>query len=154
MTCLLLRLLSGTGMKLHSSMLGTFFVYTLALSMPIFEKKSSRIFLREISKLCIDRPGQPNLDFLKNRNIKSHNFITCPRSGLHIFLQNSVFSWYVNSIMTCNIQILTRNFFSEGAVHNFTKKLIVGDNYYTFFILFKAILPLVTRFFLCSLVRN
>ena len=144
MTCLLLRLLSGTGMKLHSSMLGTFFVYTLALSMPIFEKKSSRIFLREISKLCIDRPGQPNLDFLKNRNIKSHNFITCPRSGLHIFLQNSVFSWYVNSIMTCNIQILSRNFFLEEAVHNFT----------IFFILFKAILPLVTRFFLCSLVRN
>ena len=32
---------------LHTSMLGTFFVYTLAQSMPIFKKKSSQIFLGE-----------------------------------------------------------------------------------------------------------
>ena len=30
MTCLIDRVLSGAGMELHSSMLGTFFVYTLA----------------------------------------------------------------------------------------------------------------------------
>ena len=38
MTCLVDRVLSGAGMKLHPSMLGTFFVY---------------------------RPGQPNQDFFK-----------------------------------------------------------------------------------------
>ena len=50
---LVFRGLSGTGMKLHSSMLGTFFVYTLALSMPIFKKKSSLKRLGESSKLFI-----------------------------------------------------------------------------------------------------
>ena len=53
MTCLMDRSLSGALIKLHTSMLGTFFVYTLAQSMPIFKKKSSRIFLGESSKLCI-----------------------------------------------------------------------------------------------------
>ena len=32
-------------------MLGTFFVYTLALSLPIFKEKSSQIFLGESCKL-------------------------------------------------------------------------------------------------------
>ena len=45
MTCLESRVLSGARMKFHTSMLGTFFVYTLELSMPIFKEKSSRRFL-------------------------------------------------------------------------------------------------------------
>ena len=40
-------------MKLHSSMLGTFFVYTLALSMPILKKKPPRRFLEKMPKLFI-----------------------------------------------------------------------------------------------------
>ena len=41
MTCLKDEGLDGPGMKSHTYMLGTFFVYsTLALSMPIFKKKS------------------------------------------------------------------------------------------------------------------
>ena len=53
MTCLIGRVLSGARMKLHTSMLGTFFVYTLGLSMPIFKKKSSRRFLGKSSKLWV-----------------------------------------------------------------------------------------------------
>ena len=58
------------------------------------------------------------------RNIKSHNFRTCPQSGPRTILQKSVVLWYTN--------------------------VSIG----TFLILFKAILPLVTQIFLCSLVRN
>ena len=47
MTCLGVSSLSGTWMKLHSSMLGTFFVYTLTLSMPILKKKSLQRFLEK-----------------------------------------------------------------------------------------------------------
>ena len=47
MTCLIDRVLDGTGMKSHSSMLGKFFVYTLAICMPIFKKKSPRRFFLE-----------------------------------------------------------------------------------------------------------
>ena len=53
MTCLMDWSLSGALQKLHTSMLGTFFVYILAQSMPIFMKKYSQIFLGESSKLCI-----------------------------------------------------------------------------------------------------
>ena len=53
MNCLIDRSLSGALIKLHTSMLGTFFVYTLAQSIPIFKKKSSQIFLGESCKLCI-----------------------------------------------------------------------------------------------------
>ena len=53
MTCLIDRVLSGARMKLHTSMLGTFFVYTLGLSMPIFKKKSLRRFLGKSSKLWV-----------------------------------------------------------------------------------------------------
>ena len=53
MTCLVGKVLKGTGMKLHTSMLGTFFVYTLGLSMPIFKKKSSWRFLGKSSKLWV-----------------------------------------------------------------------------------------------------
>ena len=53
MTCLIPIGLSGTGMKLHTSKLGTFFVYTLGLSMLIFKKKSSRRFLGKSSKLWV-----------------------------------------------------------------------------------------------------
>ena len=45
--------LSGTGIKLHASKLGTFFVYTLGLSMLIFKKKSSPRFLGESSELWV-----------------------------------------------------------------------------------------------------
>ena len=48
------RVLSGTGMKLHTCTLGIFFVYTLALSMSIFEKKSHPIRPVEDLKLCLD----------------------------------------------------------------------------------------------------
>ena len=53
MTCLVDRVLSGAGMKLHTSMLGTFFVYTLALSMPLFKKKSTQRFMEKMTKLFI-----------------------------------------------------------------------------------------------------
>ena len=53
MTCLIGRVLSGARMKLHTSMLGTFFVYTLGLSMLIFKKKSLRRFLGKSSKLWV-----------------------------------------------------------------------------------------------------
>ena len=63
MTCLMDRVLSGALIKLHTSMLGTFFVYTLAQSIPIFNKKSLRIFLGERIKLCI--VDVTLLDFIK-----------------------------------------------------------------------------------------
>ena len=53
MTCLISIGLSGGGMKLHTSKLGTFLVYTLGLSMPIFKKKSPRRFLGNCSKLWV-----------------------------------------------------------------------------------------------------
>ena len=53
MTCLMDRSLSGALIKLHTSTLGTFFVYTLAQSMLIFKKKCSQIFLGESCKLCV-----------------------------------------------------------------------------------------------------
>ena len=51
MTCLMARVLSRAGMKFHTSMLGTFFVCTLGLSMPIFKKKSLWRFPGKSSKL-------------------------------------------------------------------------------------------------------
>ena len=45
--------LSGTGIKLHASKLGTFFVYTLGLSMLIFKKKSLPRFLGKSSELWV-----------------------------------------------------------------------------------------------------
>ena len=53
MTCLIGEAVDGPGMKSHTSMLGTFFVYTLGLSMPIFKKKSLRRFLGKSSKLWV-----------------------------------------------------------------------------------------------------
>ena len=53
MTCLISIGLSGGGMKIHTSKLGTFLVYTLGLSMPIFKKKSPRRFLGNCSKLWV-----------------------------------------------------------------------------------------------------
>ena len=53
MTCLKGEGLDGLGMNSHTSMLRTFFVYTLALSMPIFKKKSPLKRLRKSSKLFI-----------------------------------------------------------------------------------------------------
>ena len=53
MTCLKGRILDGAGMKSHASMLGTFFVYTLALCMPIFKKKSSLKRLGKSSNISI-----------------------------------------------------------------------------------------------------
>ena len=38
LACLVDRILSGAWMKLHSSMMGTFFVYTLVLRMAILKK--------------------------------------------------------------------------------------------------------------------
>ena len=53
MTCLKGEGLDGPGMKSHTSMLGTFFVYTLALCMPIFKKKSPLKRLGKSYKLFI-----------------------------------------------------------------------------------------------------
>ena len=53
MTCLKSIVLRGTRMKFHTCTLGTFFVYTLGLSMLIFKKKSSWRFLGKSSKLCV-----------------------------------------------------------------------------------------------------
>ena len=49
MTCLIGEVLDGPGTQSHTSMLGTFFVYTLALCMPIFKKKSP---LKRLGKNC------------------------------------------------------------------------------------------------------
>ena len=46
MICLIDRILNGARMKSHASLLGTFFVYTLALCMLIFKKKYSLKRLR------------------------------------------------------------------------------------------------------------
>ena len=53
MTCLIGKVLDGPGMKSHTSMLGTFFVYTLALCMPIFKKKSPLKRLGKSYKLWV-----------------------------------------------------------------------------------------------------
>ena len=53
MTCLIGEAVNGPRMKSHTSMLGTFFVYTLALCMPIFKKKSRLKRLGKSSKLWV-----------------------------------------------------------------------------------------------------
>ena len=53
MTCWIGEALDGPGMKSHTSMLRTFFVYTLALCMPIFKKKSPLKPLGKSYKLFI-----------------------------------------------------------------------------------------------------
>ena len=53
MTCLLDEGLDGPGMKSHTSLLGTFFLYALGPRMPIFKKKSSLKRLGKSSKLFI-----------------------------------------------------------------------------------------------------
>ena len=79
MTCLVVRSLSGTWMKLHSSMLGNFFVYTLTLSMPIFKKKSSRRFLEKIPKISL-KIGILSVKVYTKKvpNIEECNFIHAP----------------------------------------------------------------------------
>ena len=52
-TCLIDRVLSGAGMKSHTSMLGTFLVYVYLGPVSDFQEKSSRSFLGESSKLFI-----------------------------------------------------------------------------------------------------
>ena len=53
MTCLIDRVLSGAGMKSHTSMLGMFFINTLAICMPISKKKSLQRFLEKTPKFFI-----------------------------------------------------------------------------------------------------
>ena len=53
MTCLIARVLGEARMKSHTSMLRTFFVYSLALCMLIFKKKSSRRFMEKTPQLFI-----------------------------------------------------------------------------------------------------
>ena len=53
MTCWIGEVLDEPGMKSHTSMLGTFFVYNLALCMPIFKKKSPLKRLGKSYKLFI-----------------------------------------------------------------------------------------------------
>ena len=69
MTCLVDRVLSGTGMKLHTSLLGTYFVYTLAKSRPIFKKKSLLRFLEKSHKLFIE----VNVTTMKSLELFSRN---------------------------------------------------------------------------------
>ena len=100
MTCLKDRGLSGARMKFHTSMLGTFFVYTLGLSMPIFKKKSSRRFLGKSSKLCVLHKN----DFLCN----TQSLELFPRSLREDFflkigiLSPKVYTKNVPNIEVCN----------------------------------------------------
>ena len=70
MTCLVDRVLSEAGMKLHSSTLGASFVYTLALIMTIFNKKSLQGFLEKSSKHFI---VHSKVTTMKNLDIFSRN---------------------------------------------------------------------------------
>ena len=49
-----------------TSMLKTFFVYTLGLSMPIFKKKSLRRFLVKSSKLWVLHKNDLDLENIQN----------------------------------------------------------------------------------------
>ena len=100
MTCLMDRSLSGALIKLHTSMLGTFFVYTLAQSMPIFKKKSSQIFLGESCKLCVLHKN----DFLCNtQSLQLSPRNTCEDFFLKIgILCVKVYTKKVPNIEVCN----------------------------------------------------
>ena len=74
MTCLVDRVQSVAWMKLHTSMLGTFFIYTLALSMPISKKKSSRRFLEKMPKLILVVTSMKSLE-LFSRNLCKDFFL-------------------------------------------------------------------------------
>ena len=85
-------------MKLHTSMLGTFFAYTLALSMPIFKKKSLRIFLGECFKLCIVvtlRQYKVHME-LSPRNIHEDFFLKIGILSAKVYAKN------VPNIEICN----------------------------------------------------
>ena len=63
MTTLIGWVLGGAGVRSHTSMLDTFCVYTLALSMPISKKKSLQRFLEKTPKLFIVVTCLAQLDF-------------------------------------------------------------------------------------------
>ena len=97
MTYLIPISLSGAGMKLHTSKLGTFLVYTQGLSMLIFKKKSLRRFLGKSSKLWVLHKKL----FLCNTQ-SSELF---PRNlGKDFFLKISILSAKVYTTIVSNIE--------------------------------------------------
>ena len=99
MTCLVGRSVSGTWMKLCSSMLGAFFVYTLKLSMPIFKKKiSARRFLEKMAKLFICNNNVTTMKSLAifSRNLRRDFFL---KIGI---LSVKVYTKKVPKIEECN----------------------------------------------------
>ena len=98
MTCLMGRSLSGALINLHTSMLGTFFVYTLALCMLIFKKKSRLKRLGKSSKLWVLHKKS----FLCNTQ-SSELF---PRNlGEDIFLKISILSPKVSTKNAPNLEV-------------------------------------------------
>ena len=86
MTCLIERILDGAGMKSHASMLGTFFVYTLALCMPIFKKKYFlELFPRRFMEDFFLKIGirSPKVYRMNVPNIEECNFIPAPLRTLN-----------------------------------------------------------------------
>ena len=92
------RLLSRAGMKLHSSMSGTFFVYSLALFTLIFKKKSSRRFLGKSSKFSI---VATLLDTMKSLELfpRNHRRDFFLKIGIH---SAKVYTKKAPSILECN----------------------------------------------------
>ena len=101
MTCLVVRSVSGTWMKIYSSMLGTFFVYTLTLSMPIFKKKILQYTYLNENELMIYFWGHIGLKQPRNNKFKidwAQAFSTYPhlKQPVH-FISNRSFKMHTNS---------------------------------------------------------
>ena len=86
MACLIVKALSRARMKLHTSMLGMFFVYTLGLSMPIFKKKSSQRFLGKVPNFVY---------YIKMIFYVIHKFWNfSQKSPRRFFLENRHSTWF------------------------------------------------------------
>ena len=76
MTCLVVRSLSGTWMKLYSSMLGAFFVYTFYVTtmnrLGLFSRNLRGDFFMKIGTLFV------KVDTKKVLNIEEYNFVHVP----------------------------------------------------------------------------
>ena len=89
---------------------GTFFVYTLALSMPIFKKKPSQRFLEKMSKLFI-------VTTMKNLE----RFCRNPRKGFFLKIDILIAKVYTKKVP--NIEV--HNFIPASLGTLFTKQVIV-----------------------------
>ena len=129
MTCLMDKSLSGALIKLHTSMLGTFFVYTLAQRMPISKKKSSQIFLGESCKLCVLHKKSPCVCIVRGH-------ISLP---LLIFIQQKVvrldsnFAIFLPKIF---IRILTVYLFHKSDILSFMKNEVSSIHFHNAISLF------------------